>query len=159
MSNIPLTPPTPFSGNRLKFEYNQWLTEAHSWDITATLTTKEHTAEWQATSDLSHFWNVLDRQAYGEASKKGTRIKRICLIDRGANNTNIHFHIVALTPTNAKWTTDEFCQVLSKTWQERYHAGHRNIIEPIRSVGGCIGYLSGKLKTNTDQLDLNFSHL
>lgn len=161
MSNIARTPPSPFSGNRLKFASHQWLSD-HHWTVTATLTMKDHTTEATARDDMKHFWNLLDRKAYGNAAKKKTeaakKIKRVCLIDVGENNSNVHYHIVALTPADAKWTTDQFTKLIDETWPTLRHAGHHNLVEPIRSVGGCIGYISAKLKYNLDQLDLDCSH-
>jgi hypothetical protein len=157
MSNIAPTTPAPFSGKFLKSASYQWLT-THSWDVWATLTTKEYTTAAAAQDDLKHLWNLLDRQAYGNASKKGKRINRACLIDLGANNTNVHYHIVALTPANTKWTTDEFCQSLKDTWQKLHRAGDHNQVEPIDSASGCVRYICGKFQTNLDQLDLDCSH-
>jgi hypothetical protein len=157
MPNVTATPLPAFTPSRIRLEAHQWFSGTYNWDVAATLTTKDNTTEWLANNDIKHFWNVLDRQAYGNASKRGKRISRICLIDRGANNTNIHYHIVALTPTDAEWTTNEFCELMSSTWTARYQAGDHNTIGPIQSIGRCIGYLSKKFKSDLDNLDLTCS--
>jgi hypothetical protein len=154
MPNITTSPLSAFAPRRIRFAAHEWFSGSYPWDVAATLTTKDNTTEQLAHSDLKHFWNLLDRNAYGNASKKGKRIKRICIIDRGANNTNVHYHIVALTPTDAMWTTDYFCGLMRSTWESLYHAGDHNTIGPIHSFGGAIGYLSKKFKSDLDGLDL-----
>jgi hypothetical protein len=158
MPNITASPLPAFTPSRIRLEAHQWLSGNYHWDVAATLTTRDNTTEWLANSDIKHFWNVLDRKAYGNAGKREKRINRICLIDRGANNTNIHYHIVALTPTDAMWTTDEFCELMSSTWTGLDHSGDHNSIAPIQSVGKCIGYLGKKFKSDLDLLDLSCSH-
>jgi hypothetical protein len=154
MPNVTASPLPVFTLGRIRSEAHQWLAGEYQWDVTATLTTKNNTTEWLANGDIRHFWNVLDRKTYGNASKNGKRIKRICLLDRGANNTNIHYHIVALTPTDAGWTTEDLCEQIRSTWTDRYYAGDHNTIGPVHSLGSCIGYLSKKFKSDVDNLDL-----
>lgn len=158
MPNFPPTLPSLLSAARIKSEGFDWLVNSHPWDVWATLTTKEYTTLEAARADLKHFWNILDRKAYGNAAKKGKQlISRICLIDLGANNTNVHYHIVALTPTDVKWMTEGFCKLIEETWAPLRNAGHHNQAEPIKSIGGCVGYISGKFKGNLDSLDLDCS--
>lgn len=158
MPNVTATPFPAFTPGRMKSETYEWFIQLYPWDVTATLTTKNNTNEWWANSDIKHFWNVIDRKIYGKASKSGERIKRLCLLDRGANNTNIHYHIVVLTPTDAGWTREDFCKLMSSTWISLKCAGDHNTIGPIQSVGGCVGYLSKKCRSDLDPLDLSCSH-
>jgi hypothetical protein len=66
MPNVTASPLSAFTPSRIQSEAYQWLSSICAWDVFATLTTQENTTEPLAHRDLKHFWNVLDRKAYGD---------------------------------------------------------------------------------------------
>ena len=131
-----------------------WLYET-DWDLAMTLTCKENTTEDQALKTIRHFWNVIDRELYGNQARYGKRSKRVCFVETGYDNTNFHFHILALTPADKNMDVERYGEFLAAHWRELpHHAGHVNDIAPIRSGVGCMIYSSKSTKYNSDGLEL-----
>lgn len=130
-----------------------WL-HAVEWDLALTLTCKEYTTEDKALKTIRHFWNCVDRMLYKNKSRYGQQTKRACFIEVG-KNSNVHFHILALTPPDKNMDVNRYGQFLAMHWlsQKFECGGEVNDIAPIRNQIGCLIYFSKSSKKNFDRFE------
>ena len=69
-----------------------------------------------AKNALKYFWNKVDRYYFGNKSHRNNiKVKRMCFLQKGYSNQNLHFHFVAITPNNE--TDFDFIKILKRIWQ------------------------------------------
>jgi hypothetical protein len=98
----------------------------YEWDVFGTLTFKYSLNEFDAEKVLKLYWNKIDKYYYGNKSHRNNlRVSKVCCLQKGTNNNNVHFHFLAKKPANIK--REKFKYALNDFW-------HNNIREAGKEV-------------------------
>lgn len=105
------------------------------WHINATITFRYDVTEQQALKTAHLFLNKLDKHYFGNARRKGKRIKR--LVAHHTDSTRHHFHILFETPKNIK--PIDFVRRIRSTSHSIPSLGQTHI-KPTESQANSINY-------------------
>ena len=116
--------------------------------------------EISAENALKYFWNKVDRYYFGNKSHRNNiKVKRMCFLQKGYSNQNIHFHFVAIAPNNE--TDINFIKTLKRIWQyEVKESGYFSEFETIEIKEAVTNYLTHEYyKLGSDTLNTTTTHL
>jgi len=138
------------------------LASGNKWDLLVTLTFSSTRTQEQVTKALKAYFVSIDRSCLGKGARY-TCIKRLPVIEHTAEAT--HVHIVIVKP--ARWSNQDFRQLLSTKWLKIRGAGKSNLqkmnrdkswYEPIGDTDtdrrNVIGYITKYVSKDFSSVDI-----
>jgi len=137
-----------------------WMNQ-HQWAISATLTFADPCSERQAKRAVQRFWNEVDYQLYGNASRRrNQRCERVMFLEGDGEIVHRHYHAAIKRPHAYFDDTETFCRFLKKRWLKLHPRSVMVEFKPATDSRGWINYSTKEIgRRECDKMDLDSSHI